>query len=515
MPTQADTFDLLIIGGGINGAGVARDAAGRGLRTALVEQNDFAGATSCASTKLIHGGLRYLEHFEFRLVAESLAEREVLLRLAPHLVAPQRFVMPHVAGGLRPGWMIRAGLWLYDHIGGTRSLAASTPVKLTTAGLGAGLKSGFVRGYSYSDARVDDARLVLSTIKSAQAHGATIFARTQLLSARRESAGWRATVQNRLSGEKSVLFARVLVNAAGPWVQQVMQRMQISPDTGLRLVKGSHIVVPRIHAGEHAYLLQNSDRRVIFIIPYQQHFSLIGTTDKAIEDVSQAWTISDEEMDYLLKAVNPYLARPLVPDDVVWSFSGVRPLDDDGKNNPATVTRDYRLALDVQQGIAQLSIFGGKLTTYRKLAEAVLAKLQPWLAASRGPWTDTEELPGGNVNGSCAQAVTALRQQYPWAPETLLTQWFSRHGTLTRHMLGDAHNMDDLGESFGGHLYQREVAYFITEEWAFHAEDILWRRSKAGLHMSDEQKKNFDQWLTRFRSTVHPLLKETQDASPD
>lgn len=489
-------FDLLVVGGGINGAGVARDAAGRGVRTAVIDMGDFGGATSSASTKLIHGGLRYLEYYEFRLVAESLAERAVVLKLAPQLVAPLRFIMPHVPQ-LRPQWMIRIGLWMYDHIGGRHTLPDSEGVSLNSEGLGAGLKPELKRGFSYYDAWVDDARLVMLNIKSAAAHGATILPRQRLVSAVREDGGWRVTLEHALSGARSELRCRVLVNAGGPWVKQVVDASGGHIAAKVRLVKGSHIVVPRLHSGDHAYILQNTDKRVIFVIPFQQHWSLIGTTDLQVASAEAARDITPEETAYLIAAVNHYLAKPISEHDVVWSFSGVRPLYDDGQGDPAAVTRDYTLVLDDSDGSIALAIFGGKLTTYRKLGEAVLKKLAPWLAYRRGPWTDTESLPGGGFEpAERTKKFQELCAGFPQLPADLLADLFLRHGLDAAALLADAKSVADLGRHFGGSLYQREVEHFIRHEWAMTAEDVLWRRTKSGLRMTADERTAFSDWFT-------------------
>ena len=495
MAVAETQIDLLIVGGGINGAGIARDAAGRGVRTALIDQGDFGSATSSASTKLIHGGLRYLEYYEFRLVRESLGEREVVLRLAPHLVSPLRFIMPHVPS-LRPAWMIRIGLWLYDHMGGRRILPGSEGVRLNGEGFGAGLKPELGKGFSYFDARVDDARLVILNLKSAARHGARMLPRTRLLTARRENGHWRATVENALTGQRSEITARVLLNAAGPWVKNVIENSESAVAAGARLVKGSHIVVPRVHAGEHAYILQNTDKRVIFIIPYQDDWSLIGTTDIVIESMDEGREINAEETRYLLAAVNRYLVKPVGEHDVVWSFAGVRALYDDGHGDPAAITRDYTLVVDDREGAVQLAIFGGKLTTYRKLAETVLDRLAPWLDYRRGPWTAGEALPGGDFEpGERDAELQRLCARRPQLPPALLRQMFHRHGLAVEEVLGEAQGIADLGRDFGGGLFQREVEYFIASEWAATADDILWRRSKTGLRMSAQQRQQFADWL--------------------
>ena len=493
---QDTEFELLVVGGGINGAGIARDAAGRGVKTALIDQGDFAGATSSASTKLIHGGLRYLEYFEFRLVAESLAERGILLRLAPHLVEPLRFVMPHVSA-LRPAWMIRIGLWLYDRIGGKHILPDSEGVRLRGNPLGAGLKPELTRGFSYFDAWVDDARLVILNLKSAREHGATLLPRTRLIAARRENGGWRATLEEVNSGSHFEVRTRVLVNAAGPWVKNVVDCTEGHVTAQVRLVKGSHIVVPRVHDGDHAYILQNTDKRVIFIIPFQKDYSLIGTTDIDVDNVDQARSIDGEETRYLLAAANRFLVKPQAEFDVVWTYSGVRPLYDDGQGDPAAITRDYTLVLDDREGAVQLAVFGGKLTTYRKLAEAVLDKLGPWLTYRREAWTASETLPGGGFDPARRDAqLDQLFVQYPQLPTELLRQLFERHGLLVPSVLGNAQSIDDLGEDFGGGLYQLEAGYFIASEWALAADDILWRRTKSGLRMTPLQREQFATWFS-------------------
>ncbi|OGA31691.1 MAG: glycerol-3-phosphate dehydrogenase [Betaproteobacteria bacterium RIFCSPLOWO2_12_FULL_62_13b] len=482
-----ELYDIAVIGGGINGAGVARDAAGRGLKVLLAEQNDFASATSSASTKLIHGGLRYLEYYQFRLVAESLAEREVMLGIAPHIIWPLEFVLPHEKH-LRPAWMIRAGLFLYDHIGGRSSLPKSRGVKLAPQGHGAGLKPAFTRGFAYYDAWVDDARLVVLTLSSARAHGASVLARTRCTGARREGDAWRVTLRQQASGKDTEVRARILVNAAGPWVKSVLEReLKIDSPGRVRLVKGSHIVVPRIHDKRYAYILQNPDRRVIFMIPYEREFTLIGTTDVQVADGDLPPVISPDEVAYLCAAASRYSARAISTDQVAWSYSGVRPLYDDGKEDPSAITRDYVLLLD-QQGPPLLSIFGGKITTYRKLAEHVLEKLARWIPARR-PWTHAEALPGGDFGGRDFPTVLGeFRTRYPGLDRHWLARLLRRHGTLAGQILDIAKSAADLGENFGGGLYERELAYLVEHEWARTGEDVLWRRTKCGLHMSEAQR---------------------------
>ncbi|MBL8519376.1 MAG: glycerol-3-phosphate dehydrogenase [Betaproteobacteria bacterium] len=482
-------YDLAVIGAGINGCGIARDAAGRGLKVCLIEQGDIASATSQWSSKMVHGGLRYLEHYEFRLVRESLQEREVMLRIAPHLVRPAEFIVPHDAS-MRPAWMVRAGLFLYDHIGGRISLPGSRTVPFPDARYSAGLKPVFPRGFFYSDTRVDDARLTLANAVSAREQGADVRVHTRLLRGAREGGTWRLLLADADTGIESLVEARGVVNAAGPWVKQVLNdALNVQIDATVRLVKGSHIVVPRVHAGEHTYLLQNADRRVIFVIPYEERFTLIGTTDVAIHKLDDAASISPAETDYLIGAVNRYLQAPIRREDIVWSYAGVRPLYDDGQSDPSSITRDYVLKVDAPGGeLPLLSVFGGKLTTYRKLAEHAMAELAPYYPGLRDPWTATQVLPGG---AGCAAAelqatLAALQAQHERLPAGFVAQVFRRHGDRTARVLGKATSVDQLGECVGSgdHLLcEAEVDFCIREEWARTAEDILWRRTKLGLHL--------------------------------
>jgi glycerol-3-phosphate dehydrogenase len=497
MPTPAAApYDLAIVGGGINGVGIARDAAGRGLKTLLLERDDLGAHTSSASTKLIHGGLRYLEYYEFRLVAEALAEREVLLRAAPHIIAPLQFVLPHEPH-LRPAWMIRAGLFFYDHIGGRKSLPSSFGVHLRRSKWGAGLKPSFDRGFVYSDARVDDARLVVLNAIAARELGADIRPRTKLVGARRDNGLWRLTLAD-ASGATIEVRCRGLVNAAGPWVKQVLDEVSAaSTRANVRHIKGSHIIVPRVHAENHAYILQNSDHRIIFIIPYEGAFSLIGTTDIPVEDFD-APAISPAEIDYLCGIANAYLAQPISAADVVWAYSGVRPLYDDGSADPSAVTRDYVLKLDAgdQARAPLLSIFGGKITTYRRLAESALAALAPFFPRMAGPWTRTRPLPGGDMpRRRLAAYARELAARYPDLPTELRDALLHRHGTRAPRVLGQAKTAHDLGTHFGHTLYAAEVDYLVAQEWAHDAEDVLWRRTKCGLHLSATQRSALGAYL--------------------
>ncbi|SMB28389.1 Glycerol-3-phosphate dehydrogenase [Sterolibacterium denitrificans] len=506
--------DLLIIGGGINGAAIARDAAGRGLSVCLVEQGDIAGATSSASSKMIHGGLRYLEHYEFRLVAEALAEREVMLKIAPHLARPLAIVMPHVKRQ-RPAWMIRLGLLLYDNLGRLRhdaprtTLPASSTVDLRRAPFAGLLHAVHGKGFVYSDVIDDDARLTLATARSAAGLGAVIRTRTRCLAAHRDGTCWRIQLEHH--GQRSEAAARAVVNAAGPWVSAVLAAclpQRQPPQHGshrpaVQLIKGSHIVVPRLYAGDHGWLLQNDDHRVVFVLPFEEDYSLIGTTEIKLErsdaDTVAALdappTASAGEIDYLCRAVGRFFRQAPQPADVVWSYAGLRPLFDDGHGDPAAVTRDYTFLLDAPPDAAPLlSIFGGKLTTHRRLAEAALTRLAPWFPDMGRAWTASQALPGGEF-ADFTQLLAELRRSYPALPAGLLQQLARRHGSLTAAVLGTTCGPDELGRDFGGGLFEREVAWFVTHEWAQDADDVLWRRSKAGLRMRPAERAAFAAWF--------------------
>jgi glycerol-3-phosphate dehydrogenase len=480
--------DLLVIGGGINGAGIARDAVGRGLSVLLVERDDLGAATSSASSKLVHGGLRYLEHTEFRLVAEALAEREIVLRIAGHLAWPLRFVMPHVPE-LRPRWMIRIGLFLYDHLARRSLLPGSQAVRLDRPPYGTGLRRELKHGFVFSDCRVDDARLVVANASDAAARGARVLVGVECVRAQREHALWRAQLSN---GES--VRARAVVNAAGPWVKQVLNdKLGEATRDAVRLVKGSHIVLPRLYAGEHAFILQNDDRRVVFMIPYEERFTLIGTTDVDYEGDPAAPAASEAEVEYLCRAAGRYLARPPQPAEVVWRYAGVRPLYDDGSQDPSAITRDYTLRVDDIDGAAPvLSVFGGKITTYRKLAEHALEKLAPYFAGMRPVWTARAPLPGSDFSDREA-AKAQLSQRYPQLPPPLLQAVFRRHGTLAHEVLGDGR----LGEDYGANLSERELRYLMEREWARSAAAVLWRRTKCGLHMTEAQRNRVAQVVGR------------------
>ena len=503
MASHPPEFDLLVVGAGVNGAGIARDAAGRGLKVLIIEQGDIASATSQWSTKLIHGGLRYLEQYEFRLVHESLAEREVVLRQAPHLVQPLSFVLPHEPH-LRPAWMLRAGLFLYDHLGRRETLPGSFGVNLARTPWGAGLKPKFAKGFVYSDARVDDARLVVCNVMDAALHEADVRVRTTLVSAQRErSAGgawWRATLRSD-AGATSEVTAKVLVNAAGNWVKRVRDAINGTPSKeGIRHIKGSHIVVPRVHDGAHAYILQNADNRIVFVIPYQERYTLIGTTDIAVDNYENP-AISGDEVDYLLDLANTYLAQPLARSDVVWTYSGVRPLYDDGSSDPSAVTRDYvfKLDTDAGRGAAVLSIYGGKITTYRKLAELALRELAPFLPPMKPRWTAHAVLPGGDLPpGGLNELLGELIGRYSAISADLVRGLMYRHGTAAMSILGDARTPADLGEDFGQGLTAAEIDYLVDEEWARCGEDVLWRRTKCGLGMPQADQDRVAAYVARI-----------------
>jgi glycerol-3-phosphate dehydrogenase len=478
------SFDVLVIGGGINGAGIARDAAGRGLSTLLVERADLASATSSSSSKLIHGGLRYLEQYEFRLVAEALAERETLLRVAGHLVWPTRFVMPHVPE-LRPRWMIRIGLFLYDHLARRSVLPGSTAVRLTGP-YGNGLRPELKHGFLYSDCRVDDARLVVANAIDARTNGARVLTGVECVSAKRQDGGWQARLSN---GEQ--IEAKAIVNAAGPWVKRVLNGTLNQPSSdAVRLVRGSHMVVPRLYEGDHAFILQNDDRRVVFMIPYGDLHTMVGTTDEPQHEAESAQP-SFAEVDYLCRAVNRYLAKPVHPGEAVWRFAGVRPLYDDGSSDPSAVTRDYTLRIDDDAGDAPvLSVFGGKITTYRRLAEEALHRLAPYFPGLRPAWTAQTPLPGSDFGGRPRMAARdAFFARHPTFPTPTLRAIFRRHGTLADQVIGTG----GLGEDYGAGLTEREVAYFAEHEWARSAEDVLWRRTKCGLLMNEAQRRRVEQ----------------------
>jgi glycerol-3-phosphate dehydrogenase len=491
---HSNVFDIAIIGGGINGTGIARDAAGRGLSVLLVEQGDLAGGTSSASTKLIHGGLRYLESYQFRLVRESLAEREVLLRAAPHIIRPLRFVLPFRRGG-RPWWMLRTGLFIYDHLGGRRLLPPTSVLDLRTDPAGKPLQSDLRRGFEYSDCWADDARLVVLTARDAADRGATILPRTKCNAARAQGGLWTLTLSN-----GGVERARVLVNAAGPSVSRVLADVvgQNAP-MRVRMVKGSHIVVPRLFQHDRSYLLQNPDGRICFAIPWQDDFTLIGTTDEDFAGDPAEVTISTAETDYLCQAVSKWFRCPVTPADVVWSYAGVRPLRDDGATTAQEATRDYVLELTGTPPV--LSVFGGKITTFRRLAEAAMDRLAPFFPGLKPRWTAHASLPGGDFPWDGFAAMRDdLARKYPFVPLPTATRLARAYGTRAATLLGDAKSAADLGATFGADLTEREVDWLVQTEWARTAEDIVWRRSKLGLRLAPSEITALDHFLGRTAS---------------
>ncbi len=488
--------DLLIIGGGINGAGIAADAAGRGLSVVLCEQNDLASATSSASSKLIHGGLRYLEQYEFRLVREALREREVLLRKAPHLVHPLRFILPH-SPQLRPAWMLRSGLFLYDHLSKRDSLPGSRSLRFDAT---SPLRTDITRGFEYSDCWVDDARLVITNAIAAADHGARILTRQRCIQAVRQAHNgfWQVTLQDQITQQKQTLLARALINAAGPWVTSLFEHAltERSPRQ-VRLVQGSHIVVRRFHDYPGAFILQHTDRRIVFVLPYQDDFHLIGTTDREYQGDPAHARITTEEIDYLLKVVNSHFKAQLQTSDIVSHYSGVRPLQDDEEHDPSAVTRDYTLDLSHNPGQAPvLAVFGGKITTYRKLAEAALTKLAPFFPAMGPAWTASTPLPGANAEITDFETLREhIRLMHPWLPDNLLTRFSRSYGLLCLDFLKGVTCLEDLGRAFGSNLYAAEVDYLREREWAMTVDDILWRRTKLGLRFTQAEQQALQDYL--------------------
>lgn len=504
-------YDLAIIGGGINGCGIARDAAGKGLSVILCEMNDLASGTSSWSTKLIHGGLRYLEYYEFRLVREALMEREVLWRIAPHIIHPLRLVLPH-HDGLRPAWLLRLGLFLYDHLGGRKLLPPTRTLDLAHDALGKPLAPGrFSRGFEYSDCVVDDARLVALNARDAADRGARILTRSRALKAERRDDHWEIIVDDQFTATRTTLRARALVNAAGPWVENVLSQSTPGSTTAqVRLVQGSHIVVPKLYEHDRAYMFQNADGRIIFVIPYQDDFTLIGTTDVDYDGDPAAVRITESEISYLCASASAYLAKPVTPDQVVWTYAGVRPLYDDGASEAKAATRDYVFELDTENKLPLLSIFGGKITTYRRLAEEALERLAPYLPEptnASSDWTATSPLPGGNFDVTGLPAlVQQLRGDWPFLSSAHARRLANAYGTRARDLLGQAKTLADLGQDFGATLTEAEVRFLMTTEWARTAEDVIWRRSKLGLRLSAQEIAGLDAWMTAHHGSDSQTL---------
>ncbi len=494
--TETGLVDLLVIGGGINGAGIARDAAGRGLSVILCEKDDLAEGCSSRSGKLVHGGLRYLEYYEFRLVREALIEREVLLASAPHIIWPMRFVLPHSPQD-RPAWLVRLGLFLYDHLGGRKKLPGTRALDLRRDPEGAPLLDEYTRGFEYSDCWVDDARLVVLNAVDARERGAEVLTRTPCISARREDGAWTAQLRDERSGQVRTVRAKAIVNAAGPWVNDFIGRVAgTNSSRNVRLVKGSHIIVPKFWDGRQAYLVQNNDKRVIFINPYEGDLALIGTTDVGYEGRPEDVTADESEIAYLIAVVNRYFKEKLRREDVIMSYSGVRPLFDDGKGNPSAVTRDYVFDLDESGGAPMLNVFGGKITTFRELAERGMHRLAKVFPEMQGDWTATAKLPGGEMpDADFVRFFEALREAYPWMPRPLVTHYARSHGARTDRVVGGATGLAGLGRHFGAQLYEAEVRYLVENEWAQTPEDVLHRRTKQELHMTADERAAFAAWF--------------------
>lgn len=509
---DANACDVLVVGGGINGAGIARDLAGRGMKVVLAEKDDLAAHTSSSSTKLIHGGLRYLEYYEFSLVRKSLLEREVLLKSAPHIMRPLRFVMPHDPS-MRPAWMIRLGLFLYDHLAWRDVLPGSGGVDLRSNPLGAPLQERFTRGFVYSDGWVDDARLVILNALDAQAHGARILTRTRCTTAQRTEKGWAASLRT-ASGTEQTITARALVNAAGPWAESFLRGSakaahgEALVTKSLRLVKGSHIIVPRCFEHDHAYLFQNPDKRIIFAIPYEEDFTLIGTTEVELSGDPGDTRVGDDEVAYLCEQASRYFTRPIKPSDVVWSYAGVRPLLDDASGDLSAVTRDYMLESNIEAA-PLLTVWGGKITTFRKLAEEAADEIGRLLkeSDSRKAWTKGASLPGGDLGAWIGQPhrpdtdferfFIAVQSRYPWLKASLARRLAHGYGSRINQVLGDAGSLADLGAEVAPDLFEAELRYLRREEWACTAEDVLWRRTRRGLHLTEDQRQKIADWMSQ------------------
>ncbi len=490
-------YDLVVVGGGINGAGIARDAVGRGLSVLLCEKGDLAEGTSSRSGKLVHGGLRYLEYYEFRLVREALIEREVLLQNAPHIIWPMRFVLPH-SREQRPSWMIRIGLFLYDHLGGRQRLPGCRSLDLHRAPEGAALKSDFRRAFEYSDCWVDDSRLVVLNAIDAAERGATILTRTPLMRAERNGDLWRVTLRDERTGKESQLEAHCIVNAAGPWVDSVLDaRLGIRSSKRIRLVRGSHLVTQRLYEGDQAYLIQNEDRRVIFVNPYEGRYNLIGTTDIPQDEGPDSVEMTEDEVSYLCRIVNRYFKKQLRPEDIVQRFAGVRPLYDDAQENPSAVTRDYVFDIAAGHGEAPvLSVFGGKITTYRKLAEHALKELKGFFPAMGAPWTRNAPLPGGDLpDADFDRYYAEFRAENSRLPDALCRHYARLYGARAKDLINGARSTADLGKHFGAQLYENEVEHLRRNEWAESADDVLWRRTKFGLHLQATEIARLNQWF--------------------
>ena len=505
-----DAYDVFVVGGGINGCGIARDAVGRGYTVALAEMNDLASGTSSWSTKLIHGGLRYLEHYEFRLVREALKEREVLWGMAPHIIRPLRFVLPHHSG-LRPSWLLRVGLFLYDYIGGRKALPGTKTLDLSKDRAGDPLKDEFVKGFEYSDCWVEDTRLVVLNAMDASERGADVMVRTKVTGARREGSFWHVALEDTETGQRSEVRARMLVNAAGPWVDRVIGSTGHNGPRNVRLVQGSHIVVPKLYEHDRAYIFQNADNRIFFAIPYERDFTLLGTTDQDYDADPGAVAITDNEIDYIVDGANGYFEKPVRREDIVWTYSGVRPLFDDGASAAQEATRDYVLKVD-DGGAPLLNVFGGKLTTYRRLAESALELIGKQLGEKGKSWTRGATLPGGDfpMTGFTAKA-DELRARHPFLNEAEARRLTRLYGTMAFEFMDGTERAEDMGERFGPLLTAVEVRHCMLREWARDADDMLWRRTKMGLRLSDDEARRLDAFMAMERDAMRSERAEAAE----
>ena len=492
-------YDVFVAGGGINGIGVARDAAGRGYSVCLCEMNDFASGTSSNSTKLIHGGLRYLEHYKFRLVQESLKEREVLLKMAPHIIWPMRFILPH-SKGMRPAWLLRLGLFLYDHLGFRKILPGTSYVKLNKSELGSPLKSNFKFGYEYSDCWVDDSRLVILNAVDASLKGAKIQNYCKVTKVEKSDGLWSITTTDSIDGKQNIFKAKCFINASGPWVDDLLNSsFKRNNSKNVRLVRGSHIVVNKLFDHDRSYICQNNDNRIFFMIPYEDKYTLIGTTYIDHGQSAENVEISEEEKLYICKSANEYLNSQISLEDIVWSYSGVRPLYDDGASAAQEATRDYVIKSEQSESSLMINIFGGKITTYRRLSESILKNVEEFLGSKGDSWTNHSSLPGGDIDvDGQFDLQNKLQTKYPFLTQETLKRVVRSYGTISFDIFGDAEHIDSLGKHFGSGLYEREVAYLIQEEWARTSDDILFRRSKLGLSFSKDEIKNLNQYLDDF-----------------
>jgi glycerol-3-phosphate dehydrogenase len=498
---QEKLYDVFVIGGGINGCGIARDAIGRGYSVFLAEMNDLASGTSSWSSKLIHGGFRYLEYYEFRLVREALSEREVLLSNAPHIIWPLRFVLPHHKE-MRPAWLLRLGLFLYDHIGTRKLLPGTKTIDLKTSPMGKPLKPLFSKGFEYSDCWVNDARLVVLNARDAADRGAEIRTRTEVVSAERKDGVWEVKITDRTTGASETVKARLIVNAGGPWVDRILSGVVGRNDAhNVRLVQGSHIVVPKLHDHDRAYIFQNGDGRIIFALPYEEDYTLIGTTDQDYKGDPKDVVITDAEIDYLCAAASEYFAKPVERDSIVWTYSGVRPLFDDGASEAQEATRDYVLKPDPADGAPLINIFGGKITTARKLAESMLELIEARLGKKSAPWTHRAALPGGDFPADgFDEQMSRLQNEYLFLDPKQARRYVRQYGTCAWKLLGEAKTRDDLGQHFGYGLYALEVDYLIAHEWAMEAADVLWRRTKRGLRLDETQVAALEAYMAAARA---------------